>query len=110
MLPRLHRLDRPLSMQAVGQGIIDSIDLRIVDDAVIIGVNTYIGSKRVDLSSTSRIPAPDSSQPSVCRCYDSWRNRFHADVGGTENSPTNRGGRRDFTGLHTCFYPFISLR
>src|SRR5690349_12170148 len=99
MLSCLHRLDRPLCVQAVGQGIIDSIDLRVVDDAVVIGVNTYIGYERVNLSSTVRVAAPNSCQASVGGCDDSWRNRFHTNVGGTENSPTNRGGRGDFTSL-----------
>src|SRR5438128_8518788 len=105
MLPRLHCLDGPFCMQAVRQRDVESIDLRVVDDTIVIGVNTYIGSKRVNLGCTSRIPAPNSYQPSVCGCDDSGRNRLHADVGGTENSPTNRGGRSDFTRLHTCFYP-----
>src|SRR5260370_31138373 len=103
MLPRIHRLDTPLRMEAIGQWIVDGLNLGILYQALVVAMDTYIGSKSIEPPHTLRIAAADSHQPSIYRFVNCGRYMLDANISGTEHTPTYRDMRGSLTGLHAIF-------
>src|SRR6266852_9072187 len=82
MLPRIHRLDTPLRMEAIGQWIVDGLNLGVLYQDLIVTMDTYIGSKSIEPPHTLRVAAADSHQSSICRLVYCGRYLLDANICG----------------------------